>query len=1092
VKRVGRSGAFLTILAAFTAALLCLAGSASAAAPRWKLESLADTATTSPSPFFEYIMDVDYIGDVPSDGSRIDVSAELPTGLVAKQAVLSYPETAASYPCVGVTTLLCSSNDVLAAHAQATASVLKLRIVAEAESGLSGTLVARFAVSGGGASTATTVDPTLVLPGPSPFGIDAFDTKIIEEGGAPSVQAGIHPFVDITSFDLNTLTNPQPLRGLAWPVEPLRDVRADLPPGLLANPSVAPKCTLAQLSNTDVISVFSPRPECDAASQVGVITTRIRQAGAGLAGVDTIGPYPLFDVDPPPGVPGRIGFNLLGTVVVLDGKLRSSGDYGISVTAVNIPAALGVVGNRVEFWGDPSASSHDRDRACPGAQQPVDGGPTCAGAPEPEPFLRNPTSCTNSGEGLATSFHADSWVSPGVFDEAISVSHQAPGYPYPPFEWGAPVGIEECAAVPFDPTLTARPTTDVADSPSGLHVDLSMPQQGFEEMGAISESDLRAAAVTLPQGMSVNPSAASGQGACTASQIGLTTSIGATPIHFSEAPAQCPPSSKVGSVEIETPLLDHNLHGAVYLAKQQDNPFSSLLALYIIVEDERSGVLLKLPGRVVANEETGRLETVFDENPQLPFEHLKVDLFGGSRAALRTPPACGTYATTATLTPWSGNASVDLSSSFQITSGCGGGFDPRLSAGTQNPLAATYSPFFLRLTREDGTQEIGALQAILPPGLIGKPAGIPYCSDATLAAISGAVGTGAAQEAAPSCPAASQLGTVTVGAGAGPTPFYSQSGEAYLAGPYKGAPLSLAVVTPAVAGPFDLGSVVVRNALRIDPQTAQVTAVSDPLPSILHGIPLDLRDIRVDLGRPGFTLNPTSCDPMAIGSTVTSLSGATASPSVRFQAAGCDRLAFKPKLVLKLKGGTKRGDNPALKAILTMPAGNANIGRIQVALPHSEFLDQAHISTVCTRVQFAAGGGGGAACPPGSIYGKATATTPLLDGPLAGNVYLRSSSHQLPDLVVGLHGPPSQPVQVEAVGRIDSIHGGIRTTFATVPDAPLSKVVLSFPAGRKGLLENSTDLCKARSKATVQADAHNGKINDFRAPLQAKCLRTTK
>ncbi|HEY4561850.1 MAG TPA: hypothetical protein VIJ36_02670, partial [Thermoanaerobaculia bacterium] len=413
-------------------------------------------------------------------------------------------------------------------------------------------------------------------------------------------------------------------------------------------------------------------------------------------------------------------------------------------------------------------------------------------------------------------------------------------------------------------------------------------------------------------------------------------------------------------------------------------------------------------------------------------------------------------------------------------------FSPAFGGATENPLAGTYSPFNLSFSREDGEVQLEGLAATLPPGLLGSLKGIPYCPEAALAAVSGALGAGAAQEASPSCPTASRLGTVTVGAGAGPNPFYTQSGKAYLAGPYKGAPLSLAVIAPAVAGPFDLGSVVVRNALRVDPESTQITAVSDPLPQILHGIPLDLRDVRVALDRPSFTLNPTSCDPMAIEATLTSTKGTSAERSERFQVGACKRLAFGPGLSLRLKGGTHRAQHPALRAVLRMPTkgANANIARTSVALPHSEFLAQAHIRTVCTRVQFAAGAGNGTECPKGSVYGHAAAISPLLDEPLEGPVYLRSSNHTLPDLVAALGGQ----IDVDLVGRIDSARdGGIRTTFATVPDAPVSKFVLSMQGGRKGLLENSTDLCRSPHRATVAMDAHNGKTADSRPVLRVRC-----
>jgi len=539
-------------------------------------------------------------------------------------------------------------------------------------------------------------------------------------------------------------------------------------------------------------------------------------------------------------------------------------------------------------------------------------------------------------------------------------------------------------------------------------------------------------------------------------------------------------------VRIETPLLHEDLTGSVYLAQQGQNPFGSLLAMYMVAEG--SGVVIKQAGEISSDPATGQLTTRVVDTPQLPFSNLHLELYGGPRAALRTPAACGAYATEAGLTPWSGNGAVERQSSFQVSRGCGGGFDPKLSAGTENPLAGTHSPFNLQVTRGDGSQELAGLQVQVPQGLLGTLRGIAYCPDSALAAISAELGTGVGQEAAPSCPASSQVGTVTVGAGAGSNPFYTHSGRAYLAGPYKGAPLSLAVVTPAVAGPFDLGSVLVRNALQVDPVTAQITAVSDPLPTILHGVPLDLRDVRIELNRPNFTLNPTSCEPMSIDSSIVSKQGATASPSAYFQAAGCDQLAFGPKLGITLKGTQHRGGYPALRAVLQVPqkTANANISRVSVSLPHSEFVAQEHLVDICTRVQFAADGGGGAGCPKRSVYGHAVAYSPLLDQPLRGPVYLRSNGgeRELPDLVASLGGQ----LHVDLVGYIDSNKKteGLRTTFATPPDAAVSKFVLTMLGGEHSLLRNSTNICRGTHRAIVQMNAYNGMLRDFNPALRVK------
>jgi hypothetical protein len=506
--------------------------------------------------------------------------------------------------------------------------------------------------------------------------------------------------------------------------------------------------------------------------------------------------------------------------------------------------------------------------------------------------------------------------------------------------------------------------------------------------------------------------------------------------------------------------------------------------MYVVIEDPASGTILKLPGRISLDPSSGQIETVFEENPQLPFNDLRLELFGGQRAPLRTPAACGTYTTRSTFTPWSANGDVSEPSDFEVTEGCGGGFNPKLTAGTQNPLAGTTSPFSLRLTREDGEAELTGLTDALPLGLSGYLKGIPYCPDGALAAISGAEGTGRAQEVSPSCPAASQIGTVTIGAGAGTNPFYVTSGKAYLAGPYKGAPLSLAAVIPAVAGPFDLGSVMVRTALRVDPETARITAVSDPFPTILHGIPVDARDIRLDLNREHFTLNPTSCEPLSMDSTVTGSGGASAALHNHFQAAGCERLSFKPKLAIQLKGATKRLGHPALRAVLKMPEGGANVARAQVNLPHGEFLDQGNLNKTCTKPVLLAGN-----CPASSVYGTAKAWTPLLAAPLEGNVYLVGGyGYKLPALVAELDGQ----IRVLLVGKVDSgKNKGIRNTFELVPDAPVEKFELQMKGGGKyGLLENSEDLCrapKAKRRAIVAFTGQNGTLDEYKPVVQNGC-----
>ena len=1081
------------LLCALAASALALqaAPALGADGPKWRLNSVA-AATVEPGGVFGYSMEAGNFGDTPTNGSSeepITMEVVLPPGLSALDATAIHASQFA-YSCAienGADPLLDPSKVLC----QTTASLPvnrreELRLKVAAAPTATGLKMASFKVSGGGAASVTSVDPTSISA-PRAFGIDAFDGLVsANRVDTASTQAGGHPYSIATSIDFNSVENTAPLIGGPYPIEAVRDVFVDLPPGSLGSVSSVAHCTLLQLSKSEGTEAL---PNCLPASQVGTTTVRI----ANPSGLTSYGPVALYSLDPPPGAPARFGFNVLSTVVVLDAYLRTDGDYGLTVASRNIPEGLAAVGTTVTFWGVPADPSHELERACPNEGAPGLGRPYCPSPAAPVPFLRNPTSCTATpSSGLTWSLHMDSWVHPGALSgsdapdlsdpawkSASYDSHRNPGYPHVPSEWGEGAGIDGCGKVPFNPGFSAEPTTNAADSPSGLDVHLTVPQECWEHYDQICQSDLKDAAVKLPTGMSLNPSAADGLGACTPQQIGLSTPVGTAPAHFSKAPANCPNNSKIGDVTIETPLLEEPLNGAVYLAQQSQNPFNSLLAMYLVAEG--SGVVVKQAGEIEAGP-GGRLTTRFIEAPQTPFSDLHVSLYGGPRGTLRTPPTCGIYASQATLAPWSGNPAANVASLFEITNCPNSGFDPHLDAGTRNPLAGTFSPFNLRLTRADGTQEFASLKATLPEGLLAKLAGVGYCSDSALAAISGALGAGAAQAAQPSCPASSLLGTLTAGAGAGPTPFFTERGRLYFSGPYKGAPYSLAAVVPALAGPFDLGTVVVKNALRVDPETTRVTVDSDPFPQSLHGIPLDLRDLRVDVSRPDYTLNPTSCDAMSIDATLSSAQGATASRSERFQAAGCDRLAFRPKLTLRLKGKTTRSGHPALTTVLKAGKGQANIGRVEVALPHSEFLAQSHIRTICTRVQFADD-----KCPKGSVYGHATATSPLVDYTFTGPVYLRSSSNPLPDLVLALDGPGATPLEIDAVGRIDSVKGGIRATFAAVPDAPLTKVVLRMPGGKKSLLENSTSLCRRPQRATVLMDGQNGKVYDSRPELKVKC-----
>jgi hypothetical protein len=657
----------------------------------------------------------------------------------------------------------------------------------------------------------------------------------------------------------------------------------------------------------------------------------------------------------------------------------------------------------------------------------------------------------------------DSWEHQGVFGPQID--YQIPGQ------------ITDCDKPRFEPSIDARGTNPQGDSPTGLNMELNVPQDLDPEDQATPP--VKSVRVSLPEGMTVSPAFATDLEGCSEVQIGLG----------SNAAVDCPIASRIGSVSLRTPVLPDPLEGAIYMAKQGANPFGAPFAVYLALHDtEDRGILVKLPGQLQLDGSSGQITASFDDLPQLPFEDVSLQLRGGEVAPLINSQNCGSQPVRMEIRSWAQPGKpVQIGDDLVVAEGANGSpcpeglpgrpFGPKMNAGTVSPVAGAFSPFVFRLTREDQDQEFARIETHLPEGVTAKIAGIPYCPESAIASISAAEGTGVAERASSACPAASRIGSVDVAVGAGDTPPYFP-GQAYLGGPYQGAPLSLAVVVPAVVGPFDLGSVVVRARIEIDPETAEVTVVSDPLPTIVHGVLLRVRDIRLRVDRPNTTLNPTSCDRMTIGAGIFGASGAFAALTDRFQVGGCRSLRFKPRLSLSLKGGVRRGDYPALQATLRARPGDANLSRASVRLPHSEFLAQEHIRTICTRVQFAAD-----ACPRASIYGYARAITPLLDEPLRGPVYLRSSSHKLPDLVADLRGR----IDITLVGRIDSKEQGIRTTFNQVPDAPVRKFTLKMKGGERGLLVNSRNICKRDDRALAKMVAHNGKTLLKDPRLAARC-----
>jgi len=943
----------------------------------------------------------------------------------------------------------CTRSDVLVSGASYPQIVVQAALGDDAPD----LAVAKATVSGGGAPTVSTTNEFTFAPFKG-FGIEAFDAGVEDETENPYTQAGGHPFVAKAFFVFNGKRSFNFFPGNPGyrlkQIDAVKTIRTDTPRGFVGNAlAINERCPTME----DVFNNTCP-PE----SLVGGLKLHLGE-GALLEGMR------IFAVEPEFGRPAQFAFTTPNKgIYVFYPTLRADDGYAITFESAPGPVNLG------------APAAVDVTLCGFGANLgPTGGFASCRKATDananPKPLITNPTRCV--GDPPQVTLHANSWQNPDIF-VSETVTDPMP---------------TDCEAVPFEPTMEFKPTSKQADSPTGLDIELEMPTEGLESPTGISQSNLKKAKVIFPEGMGINAAAGHGLGACAADQVKLKTND----------PISCPDSSKIGTIEIETPIIQETLKGAIYIAKQGEVD-GALIGLYLVFESKKDGIIIKLPGTVKPDPVTGQLVSTFDESVEAPFSRVAIKFAQGPRSPLITPPKCGRYEITAEFTPWSvedfeNPDPADLvtdTSSFEVTEGPNGApcpdgaLKPKLQAGTTNPQAGAHTGFAMSISREDGSERINGLELSLPPGILGKLKGIPYCPDASIqnARDRSDAGEGVDEIASPSCPEASRLGSVSAGAGAGPSPLYVDTGKAYLAGPYKGAPLSLVVIAPAVAGPLDLGTVVVRNQLRIDRRTAQITAIADPVPTILHGVLLDLRDVRLRIDRPNFILNPTNCAEMSFSGQISGEKGSRAPVSERFQLAGCENLGFKPKLSIHLKGGTKRGDHPSLLAVLKARPGDANIARAAVTLPRSAFLDQAHIRTICTRVQFA-----GASCPPGAIYGNVEATTPLLEETLKGNVILRSSDNKLPDLVGTLNGIAT----VDVVGRIDSVRGGIRNTFDLVPDAPVDTFTLRMQGGKKGLVVNSQNLCAKVNRATVRFTAQNGLQYNYRPPVIADgCKKARK
>ncbi len=877
-----------------------------------------------------------------------------------------------------------------------------------------------------------------------------------------------------------------------------KNLSFSLPPGLLGNVSASEQC-----SELDFSALKSEGNSCPAGSAIGVATVTVLEPSRADYVTKAV---PLFNLEPARGEPARFGFEAVRVPVILDAAVRSGSDYGVTVSVSDATEAAQVLGAQVTFWGEPDDQRHDNSRgwACNRGGAEAYEGESCEPLKSRSsvPFLTLPTSCTGA---LSTSMEGDSWSGDRLHGE----------YTFQNSLGGALERLEGCEALPFGPSIAvqaqeanepqqpSQPVPEIptrsASTPTGLQVQVKLPQRGTLEPEALAEADLRSSTVTMPEGMLLNPSAANGLQACSEAQIGFQGAAGIDPLspgapqplRFSEEEVNCPQAAKLGSVQITTPLLSEALNGGVYLAEPAPNgeaaknPFDSLIALYITAENPKLGIRVKLAGKGELNQATGQITTTFTTTPQVPFSELKLRLFGGPRAALSTPAHCGPHQAEASFSAWSGASAHPSSepSELQITEGPASSpcpadplaFSPSFAAGSENLQAGAFSPFIVEIGRPDGQQALTNLSLRLPPGVAALIAKTTPCPEPPQG-----------QEWV--CGPQSLIGSIKQSVGLGSEPL-QVTGKIYLTTGYDGAPFGILAQTPAKAGPFDLGIVNVRSKIQVDPNTAQVTIQTDPgprdeaIPTILKGIPVQLKNLEVTINRPEFQFNPTNCSPMKIEGTVDGAEGATAPVSSSFGVTGCAGLPFAPKLsaVAGGHGSKANGTSLAVKVesggVNSAGVAQAGIEKVDLQLPLALSSRLSTLQKACTEAVFNANP---ASCRSDSVIGNATIHTPVLANPLSGPAYLVShGGAAFPDVEFVLQG---EGITLLLDGKTDVKSGLTYSRFESAPDAPFTVFETVLPAGPHGVLTPNVpereeySLCKASLQMPTEITGQNGAV----------------
>jgi hypothetical protein len=1029
-------------LAVATIALLALAiasASASAAgaeAPEWRILSVAGPTNLPPSGEGFVVVKATNVGGVATDGTTVTVRDVLPQGLEANGISGLEINHQENVSCAASPALACTYSGKLV-----TGDTLEIKIPVTAKPEAASTVFNQASVSGGGApAPASETSPLTISSARPAFGFAPGSVFT----ALSTHQAGAHP--DITNVFTLTTTHYEPAGNEVFSAGNLKDVRFDLPPGLIGNTVGMPRCPPAKI-------VSAGAEACPRDTVVGIASVIL----GGIGGLPQRN-APIYNIPPAPGEPAAFEFKAVTVPVRLDTSVLSDGNYAVRVTAENLSEGLPAVSSEVTIWGVPA----DHQNATFTGPDP---------AATRVPLLTNPTQCSTP---LTGQLSVDDWSEPGVFQST-------------PMSLGTPTG---CGLLNFSGSLSMLPDTLQAGAPAGYALDLNVAQNNDPD--GLAQPDVKKVVTTLPLGTVISPSAAWGLGSCSDEQFfGPAADRG---LQQPANPGNCPRESQVGTVEIRTPALELPLQGEVYLGEPlchpctpEDAQSGRMVRLFVqVVGEGESGIVVKLEGTASINQQTGQITATFDNNPQLPFSELKLALGGGSRATLANPRTCGPAATNMQLTPWSDPFTTGISplSTFEINQGCiGRQFNPSFTAGTTSIQAGEYTPFTLSFGRTDADEPLNGLQLQMPPGLLGSLAKVPLCREP--------------QAAQGACGPESLIGHTQVLAGPGSTPFLVTGGQVFLTEGYKGAPFGLSIVVPAVAGPYTLsgttgnGTVVVRAAINVDPRTAALTVTSDPLPTELDGIPLQLKVVNVTIDRPDFTLNPTSCNKMAVTGAISSTEGAGAVLSSPFQVTNCSGLAFKPKFVVSTSGRTSKANGANLDAKITFPGGAtfANLAKVKVDLPKQLPSRLTTLQKACTAAVFNANPSN---CPAASVVGIAKASTPILPVGLTGPVYFVSNGGEaFPNLDIVLQG---YGVRVNVVGDTFISHAGITsTTFKSVPDVPISSFELYLPQGRYSALGTNGNLCKSKLAMPTAFTGQNGmEIHESTKVAVTNCPKAKK